>query len=116
MQVSGRPLLRYLLARAMCDGPQSAQVVFPFSALSFAVGKDAAGFFRNEVHVCHRAIIQSGHGATFPSAGAKTTSFASNKTASMIANSGKSGIGIGTRVAGLHLKRMSCRIRAHVKD
>jgi hypothetical protein len=120
---------RYLLERAMCDGPQSAQgdVSLLRTELQFlrdvatafvvaAVGKDAAGFFENEVHVCNRPIIQSGHGATFPSTGAETTSFASDRTVSMIANSGKSGTRIGTRVAGRHLKRMSCRIRAHVKN
>jgi hypothetical protein len=94
----------------MCDAPQPAQggVSLLRTELQFlrdvatafvvaAVRKDATGFFQNEVHVCNRPIIQSGHGATFPSAGAKTTSFASDKTVSMIANSGKSGTKIGTR-------------------
>jgi hypothetical protein len=33
-----------------------------------AVRKDAAGFFQDEIHVCNRPIIQSGHGATSPGA------------------------------------------------
>jgi len=93
----------------MCDGPQSAQggVSVLRTELQFlcdvsttfvvaAVREDAAGLFQDEIHVCKRPIIQSGHGATFPSAGVKTTSFASDRTASIISNSGKSGIKIGT--------------------
>jgi hypothetical protein len=78
---SGRPLLRYLFERAMSDGPQSAQggVSLLRTELQFlrdvatafvvaTVRKDAAGFFQDEIHVCNRPIIQSGHGATSPGA------------------------------------------------
>jgi hypothetical protein len=73
--LSGRPLLRYLFERAMCDGPQAAQGgVAPLrTELQFlcdvatafvvaAVREDAAGLFQNEIHVCNRPIIQFGHG------------------------------------------------------
>jgi hypothetical protein len=93
----------------MCDGPQSAKggvslhrtepqflcdVAAPFVVA--AVREDAAGFFQDEVHVCNRSIIQSGHGATSPGAETKTTPSASDQDGLIIANSGKSGIKIGT--------------------
>ena len=69
---------------AAAHGPQSAQggVSVLRTELQFlcdvsttfvvaAVREDAAGLFQDEIHVCKRPIIQSGHGATFPSAGLK---------------------------------------------
>jgi hypothetical protein len=61
-----------------------------------AMGKDGASLFQNEIHVGNRTIIQSGHGTTSPGACDETTSFASDGTALMITNSGKSGIKTGT--------------------